>query len=48
MQSKATTVQQYLAELTDDRRRALKAMRQVLLENLDQDYEEGIQHGMIG
>jgi hypothetical protein len=48
MQSKATTVQQYLAGLTDDRRRALESVRQVLLENLDQDYEEGIQYGMIG
>jgi hypothetical protein len=48
MQSKATTVEQYLAGLTDDRRRALEAVRQVLLENLDQDYEEGIQYGMIG
>ena len=48
MQSKATTVQQYLAGLTDDRRQALEAVRKVVLENLDQDYEEGIQYGMIG
>ena len=48
MQSKATTVEQYLAGLTDDRRQALEAVRKVVLENLDQDYEEGIQYGMIG
>ncbi len=48
MQSKATTVKQYLAELPADRREALEAVRKVILENLDSDYEEGIQYGMIG
>jgi Domain of unknown function (DU1801) len=48
MQSKATTVEQYLAELPEDRRTALEAVRQVILKNLDKDYEEGIQYGMIG
>ena len=48
MQSKATTVDQYLAELPEDRRKALEAVRQVVLKNLDKDYEEGIQYGMIG
>jgi hypothetical protein len=48
MQSKATTVEQYLAELPEDRRKALEAVRQVILKNLDSDYEEGIQYGMIG
>src|SRR6516225_12362837 len=48
MQSKATTVQQYLSELRDDRRAAVEAVRQVILKNLDKDYAEGIQYGMIG
>jgi Domain of unknown function (DU1801) len=48
MQSKATTVEQYLSELPDDRRKAIEAVRQVVLKNLDKDYEEGIQYGMIG
>jgi hypothetical protein len=48
MQSKAATVEQYLSELPEDRRRALEAVRQVVLRNLDKDYEEGIQYGMIG
>jgi uncharacterized protein DUF1801 len=48
MQDKATTVEQYLSGLPEDRREALEAVRQVLLENLDQDYEEGMQYGMIG
>src|SRR5205814_7417587 len=48
MQSKATTVSQYLAELSPDRREAISGVREVLLANLDKDYEEGMQYGMIG
>jgi hypothetical protein len=48
MQSKATTVAEYLSELPEDRRKVLEAVRQVILNNLDKDYEEGIQYGMIG
>jgi hypothetical protein len=48
MQSKATTVRQYLAELPADRRAAIAAVRAVILENLDPLYEEGMQYGMIG
>ncbi len=48
MQSKVTTVEQYLAELPEDRRAVIEAVRQVILKNLDKDYEEGIQYGMIG
>jgi hypothetical protein len=48
MQSRATTVSQYLAELPDDRRSAIEAVRAVILENLETDYEEGMQYGMIG
>ncbi|MFN0054908.1 MAG: DUF1801 domain-containing protein [Planctomycetales bacterium] len=48
MQSKATTVAQYLSELPEERRSVLSAVRKVILENLDADYEEGMQYGMIG
>jgi hypothetical protein len=48
MQSKATTVAQYLAGLPGDRRAAISAVRDVILANLDKDYEEGMQYGMIG
>lgn len=48
MQSKATTVKQYLAELPPDRRAAIQAVREVILNNLDPDFEEGMQYGMIG
>lgn len=48
MQSKATTVDLYLAELPADRRASIHAVRQVILSNLDRGYEEGMQYGMIG
>jgi hypothetical protein len=48
MQSKAKTVKEYLADLPTDRRQALETVRRVILENLDGDYEEGMQYGMIG
>lgn len=48
MQSKATTVAQYLKELPADRRAVIEAVRAVILKNLDALYEEGMQYGMIG
>ena len=48
MQSKATTVRQYLAELPADRRAAIEGVRAVILENIDPVFEEGMQYGMIG
>jgi hypothetical protein len=48
MKSAATTVAAYLAALPEDRRTAIEAVRKVILDNLDKEYEEGIQYGMIG
>ena len=48
MQSKATTVDQYLRELPAERAAAIAAVRDVILRNLDRDYEEGMSYGMIG
>ena len=48
MTSKAKTVKQYLAELPEDRREAISAVRQAILKNLPKGYEEGMQYGMIG
>lgn len=48
VQSKATTVEQYLAELPPDRREAISAVRKVILENLPKGYEETMSYGMIG
>lgn len=48
MQSAATTVAQYLAELPADRRAAIETVRQIILQNIDPVIEEGMQYGMIG
>lgn len=48
MQSKATTVAAYLAELPADRRAIVTAVRKVILDNLDDTYQEGMLYGMIG
>ncbi|MGO8993602.1 MAG: DUF1801 domain-containing protein [Polyangiaceae bacterium] len=48
MQSGAKSVADYLASLPADRRAAISALRDVIRANLDADYEEGIQYGMIG
>jgi len=48
MQSKASTVDEYLAELPEDRRETIEAVRAAILENLDTGFEEGMQYGMIG
>ena len=48
MQSRAATVDQYLAELPPDRREAISAIRDVIRKNLPKGYEEGMGYGMIG
>jgi hypothetical protein len=48
MQSRATTVSEYLASLPEERRQAVAAVRKVIRANLDTGYEEGMQYGMIG
>ena len=45
--SSAATVEQYLAELAPDRREQIEAMREVVLENLPDGYEEAMNWGMI-
>ncbi len=47
MQSKATTPKEYLDELSDERRAAISAVRDVVLENLPDGYEEMMEFGMI-
>jgi hypothetical protein len=48
MQSKAKTVEEYLASLPEDRRSAIEALRKVIKQNLGKGFEEGMQYGMIG
>ena len=47
MQSRVSTVSQYLSQLTTDRREAIEAVRQIILENLPSGYEEVINWEMI-
>ncbi len=47
MQSDADSVQAYLAELPDDRREIVEAVRSVIVESLPAGFEEGMQYGMI-
>lgn len=48
MQSKASTVPEYLVSLPEDRRNALDSLRKVFAANMDPLFEEGMQYGMIG
>jgi uncharacterized protein YdhG (YjbR/CyaY superfamily) len=47
MQSKAKTVEDYLAQLPPERREVLSAVRKVILKNLPKGFEEVMQYGMI-
>ena len=47
MQSKANTVKQYLNELPNDRKKAISIVRQIILENLPEGYDEVMNWGMI-
>jgi hypothetical protein len=48
MKSKASTLEEYLDQLPEDRRTAIQAVRKVILKNLPKGYEEVLQYGMLG
>jgi uncharacterized protein YdhG (YjbR/CyaY superfamily) len=48
MQSAATTVTAYIAELPAERQAAIKAVRAVIRKNLPKGFAEQMQYGMIG
>ncbi len=48
MQSKATTVDAYIAELPEDRQKAIAELRKVIKKNLPKGFEECMSYGMIG
>ena len=48
VQSDATTVEDYLAEIPRDRRATIEGVRTVILQHLPEGFTEGMQHGMIG
>ncbi|MEE9512991.1 MAG: DUF1801 domain-containing protein [Anaerolineales bacterium] len=47
MRSSASTVEEYLTELPEERRAAIEAVRQMILKNLPKGYEEVMNWGMI-
>jgi uncharacterized protein YdhG (YjbR/CyaY superfamily) len=47
LRSEANTVEEYLAELPEDRREAISKVREVILANLPEGYEESMNWGMI-
>ena len=47
MQSKANNIEQYLNELSDDKKEAISIVRQTILENLPEGYDEVMNWGMI-
>jgi uncharacterized protein YdhG (YjbR/CyaY superfamily) len=48
MKSEATSVEDYLARLPEDRRHVISAVRDVVNEHLPEGYEEAMAFGMIG
>ena len=48
MYSAATTVDEYLDELSEDRRASMETVRKVILDNISEGYEETMQFGMVG
>lgn len=48
MTSGASTVNEYLAELPEDRQKAIDQLRKVLKKNLPKGFEETMNYGMIG
>ena len=47
MRSDASTVAQYLAGLSPERRQAMEAVRETIVRNLPAGYEEAMDYGMI-
>jgi hypothetical protein len=47
MRSEANTVNEYLKSLPEERRKAISAVRKVILKNLPAGFEESMNYGMI-
>ncbi len=48
MQSKATTVEEYISELPEERKKAISDLRKVIKKNLPKGFKEEMSYGMIG
>ncbi|SRX53968.1 DUF1801 domain-containing protein [Aequorivita sp. CIP111184] len=47
MQSKATSPDQYITEIPEERKEVMQKLRETVWENLPQGFEETMQYGMI-
>ncbi len=47
MKSEALSIKEYIASLPPERREQIEKVRKVILDNIDSEYEEGINYGMI-
>jgi uncharacterized protein YdhG (YjbR/CyaY superfamily) len=48
MQSKASTPQEYIDSLPDDRKKAMNELRKAIKKGIDKQFSEGMGYGMIG
>ena len=48
MESKASTPKQYIADLPEERKAIISKLRNVVLDNLPQGFEEQMNYGMLG
>lgn len=48
MQYKATSVEDYISQVPEDRKEALTKLRNVINSNIPKGFEEGIGYGMVG
>ncbi len=48
MQYKASSPEDYISQVPEERKKALQTLRKVINDNLPDGFEEGIQYGMIG
>ena len=48
MQSKAETVEKYIDELSVNRKEVIQKLREIVLENLPEGFQECMNYGMIG
>lgn len=48
MQSKATTIEQYLGEVPEPRKAPMQKLHKSIVKNLSKGFKEGMSYGMIG
>ena len=48
MKYKASTIEVYISQLPEERKEAIEKLRNIIIKNLPDGFEEGINYGMIG